>query len=177
MIDYSILAKSVEYYEARGYKQIESPWYIPRKISEITTPPGYPFFTIKEKDEVLVASGEQSLLSLYNLGHLPKGKFQTITPCFREESITQWNHKYFMKNELMITDFVNVGTLSSVIDDALSFFRQWVDVDVVDLKNGTFDIVYKNIELGSYGIRSCSFISWVYGTGVAEPRLSRAKGL
>ena len=36
-----------------------------------------------------------------------------------------------------------------------------------------YDIDYHGIELGSYGIRHCQFLNWIYGTGCAEPRLSK----
>lgn len=29
------------------------------------------------------------------------------------------------------------------------------------------------IELGSYGIRTCDYLEYIYGTGCAEPRLSQ----
>lgn len=180
MIDYQIISDSVKYYEHLGYERIESPWYIPRKISEVTAPSGYPFFTIQEKGDVLVASGEQSLLSLYNHGFLPKGRFQTITPCFREETVGVWNHKYFLKNELMITDSVTKKDLEDITEHAFSFFEKQLghgDLKLVQIDTDAFDIFYKNIELGSYGIRKCEFLTWVYGTGVAEPRLSRVKNL
>jgi len=32
---------------------------------------------------------------------------------------------------------------------------------------------YNGVELGSYGIRECKFLKWIYGTGCAEPRLSQ----
>lgn len=34
------------------------------------------------------------------------------------------------------------------------------------------DIVFRGIELGSYGIREHKYLKWVYGTGLAEPRFS-----
>lgn len=37
--------------------------------------------------------------------------------------------------------------------------------------------VRANLELGSYGIGSYKDYKWVYGTGLAEPRLSQAKNL
>jgi len=174
MIDYSILANSVEYYESHGYQRIESPWTVTKEISKVTSPPNASFFTIEEKKKVLVASGEQSLLYLYNKGFLPKGKWQTITPCFRDETFDSLHTKYFLKNELMITDSVNEATLISTIDDALNFFRQWApESKVKETGPKSYDIVYDDIELGSYGMRYCPFVKWVYGTGVAEPRFSR----
>lgn len=64
------------------------------------------------------------------------------------------------------------------------------DVHIVDVSNGKmeivenvdtsssfqypqYDLMYRDVELGSYGIRKCDFLTWVYGTGVAEPRLTR----
>ena len=178
MIDYSILASSVEYYETHGYKRIESPWTVTKEISKITAPTNASFFTIEEKNKVLVASGEQSLLYLYNKGFLPKGKWQTITPCFRDESFDALHTKYFIKNELMITDVVNESTLMSTIDDALNFIKQWIPgAEVKDMGNHSYDIVFQSIELGSYGLRACPFIQWVYGTGIAEPRFSKVLDL
>jgi len=178
MIDYQILSDSIDYYETKGFKRIESPWTVTKEISKITAPPNSTFFTIEEKKKVLVASGEQSLLYLYNKGFLPKGKFQTTTPCFRDELFDSLHTKYFIKNELMITDSVNQTTLASTVDDALSFFKKWLpDVEVKDTGNFSFDIVYQGIELGSYGMRKCSFICWIYGTGVAEPRFSKVLDL
>jgi hypothetical protein len=45
-----------------------------------------------------------------------------------------------------------------------------------EVSNTQVDIEFAGIELGSYGIRSCDFLDWVYGTGVAEPRLSSIMG-
>ena len=39
------------------------------------------------------------------------------------------------------------------------------------------DINFKDIELGSYGIRETEFLIFFYGTGCAEPRLSKCKNL
>ena len=32
---------------------------------------------------------------------------------------------------------------------------------------------YKDYELGSYGIRECEFLKWIYATGCAEPRIRK----
>ena len=86
-----------------------------------------------------------------------------------------------MKNELIITDKVDTENLDYVIKSAESFFRTKVDfpddIKIVEIPNdeGTiqYDIEYHGIELGSYGIRHCQFLNWIYGTGCAEPRLSK----
>jgi hypothetical protein len=177
MIDYSKISDSIFHYNKLGYQRIESPWTVTKAISDITAPPNTTYFTIEEKNKVLVASGEQSLLYLYNKGFLPKGKFQTITPCFRNDSFDEMHTKYFIKNELMITDDISYDSVTKIINDAYSFFKFFFknDVGLTTIKTGenSWDICYRNNELGSYGIRSCSFLNWIYGTGVAEPRLSK----
>jgi len=204
MIDYHIIAHSIDYYAAKGFQRIESPWTVTKSISGVTKPDGAGDFSIVEKNKVLVASGEQSFLYLYNKGFLPLGKFQTVTPCFRDEPFDTLHTKYFIKNELIITDDVSKEALKFIVESARAFFRQycllpkkndfWVHsprekddvlivdssdqiVETVDVNDSfqypSYDLKYRGIELGSYGIRQCEYLNWIYGTGVAEPRLSR----
>ena len=74
-----------------------------------------------------------------------------------------------------------VDYLSNMIDSAMNFYKTIVPnptlLEVFKTSIG-FDIHYydKNglaVELGSYGIRECEFLKWIYGTGCAEPRLSK----
>lgn len=176
MIDYSNISKSILYYEGLGYQRIESPWTVTEDISRITKPQEKEDYKISNKKKVLVASGEQSFLYLYLKGFLPKGKFQTVTPCFRDEVFDTFHTKYFMKNELIVTDFVDQNTLVQAMYDAKHFYDDVLgrSVDIVSTREG-FDLVYKGIELGSYGIRHCDFLSWIYATGCPEPRLSQVK--
>lgn len=177
MINYGIIHDSVNYYETVGFLRIESPWAVTRGISQITAPPNASYFTIQEKNKVLVASGEQSFLSLYNKSHLPKGQFQTITPCFRDEPFDALHTKYFIKNELIKTDSTGTNDLYQMIDYAYLFFSKYIkgcsELDIVNTGTLSYDILYQGVELGSYGIRECDFLTWIYGTGVAEPRLTR----
>jgi hypothetical protein len=178
MINYQHIHDSVQFYENAGFKRVESPWTVTEQISKITAPPGVCLFSIKEKNKVLVASGEQSFLALYNKGFLPKGKFQTVTPCFRDESFDSLHTKYFIKNELIRTDVVTEDALHDLIACSIMFFSGYFVNDIRELKvvetgKNMYDIVFKDVELGSYGIRKCDFLTWIYGTGVAEPRLSR----
>jgi hypothetical protein len=207
MIDYGIIQASIEHYEGHGFKRVESPWTIAETISGITKPEWAANFTVKEKNKVLVASGEQGFLAMYNKGFLPKGKFQTVTPCFRDDTFTPIHTKYFIKNELIATDDTSLHQLKKMVDAARDFFRQYClqpkfndgyvmstgerdDVVILVTVNGrnvvvdevntsdpyrypSYDLMYRGIELGSYGIRHCSFLTWIYGTGVAEPRLTR----
>lgn len=176
MIDYGIINDSIDFYGRRDFKRVESPWDVTAAISNITKPSWAKEFTIAEKNKVLVASGEQSFLAMYNKGFLPLGQFQTVTPCFRDEVFTPWNSKYFIKNELIKTDDTSKEALQWVIDVALLFFSTYCGTmaTVKKMDDETFDINVGDIEVGSYGIRKCEFLTWIYGTGVAEPRLSRA---
>lgn len=173
MIDYNIISKSVAYYEGRGFNRIETPWYVTQTVADITTPKTLRHFSIKENGKVLVGSGEQSFLYMLITGQLSPGRYQTITPCFRNDEVDLWHNKYFLKNELIETN-VTESKLEIVVSHALIFFRKYLpDAHFVKTPEG-FDIMWNNYELGSYGIRKYEYIQWIYGTGVAEPRLSNA---
>lgn len=189
MINYNVLHQSISYYDRAGYTRIEAPWLVTKAISDITRPPDASSYIVRKDDEkkekVFVGSAEQSFLYLINKGHLPaSGKFQSITPCMRNDSFDSIHTKYFIKNELII---YNVNGFEStkiipameqidiMISLAKSFFGQYVPfkhLAVLQTGKEAFDITYDGIEIGSYGIRKCSFCTWIYGTGVAEPRFS-----
>lgn len=65
-----------------------------------------------------------------------------------------------------------------MVNICLSFFEKELNtnLDIIKTDDG-FDINYKKYELGSYGIRSCEYLSWIYGTGLAEPRMTIIKNL
>ncbi len=123
-----------------------------------------------------MASAEQGFLYLQLKGFLAPGSYQAITPCFRDESFDETHTKYFMKNEIFITGVVSAENLNFVIRSCKTFFEEELghSVSIVPTKEG-FDLEFQGIELGSYGIRSCSFAKWIYATGCAEPRLTIAK--
>lgn len=188
MIDYNKISESVNYYESIGYTRIESPWLVSREVSDSTRPshkdPNDDYI-VNHNNKALVASGEQSLLYLNLKKFLPPGKYQTVTPCFRNESFDSLHSKYFVKNELMITDglFTRNGVLL-MIEDAKKFLDTYIqkkDLIIKQTSDLSYDINCKvningnveEIELGSYGIRSYGHLTWIYGTGLAEPRLSR----
>jgi hypothetical protein len=178
MIDYKIIHESNVYYEEKGFSRIEAPWTVSKPISDITKPESKQDFKIEYNQKVLVASGEQSFLYLYLKQFLPKGKFQTTTPCFRDEIFDSTHTKYFIKTELIDTKIVTTKSLDEMVNKSLTFFSKYLSKETlsIDKSEEGFDINYnfldKKYELGSYGIRECDFLSWVYGTGCAEPRLS-----
>lgn len=182
-INYKLLYQSQEYYlKHLGIKIIETPWVVPNNIMDITKPDVLKnkedYYSLKSAEKSLVASGEQSFLYMIINGYLTDGKYQTITPCFRHEQQKDFFHgKYFMKNELIYfgEKLVNENGLNEIIHFAKIYFEQFIGsgVKTVSVGENAFDIVYEDVELGSYGIRTFNGISWIYGTGCAEPRLSR----
>ena len=185
MINYQNLADSVEFYKECGYTSIEVPWTVTEYVDNITKPADRVHYQLMHNKKCLVASGEQGFLYLYLKDYLPKGKFQTITPCFRDEPYDLFHEKCFMKNELIITDDTSEKMLNKIIDDARAFFAKIIGCSIDELQiintstddTISLDINFKNIELGSYGIRETEFIKWIYGTGCAEPRLSKCKDI
>ena len=171
MIDYSIIDASIKHYENYGFSRIESPWTVTPNVSKITSPKNVSLNIIESKNKCLVGSAEQSFLYLMIKGFINKGLYQSVTPCFREESFDTIHTKYFMKNELIYIGEEN--KLKFIIDTALLFFRQYLPDAVVIKTEIGFDIVSGDYELGSYGNRQHEYLKWTYGTGVAEPRLSQ----
>lgn len=173
MINYNLIAESITYYEQFAFKRIETPWMVSKYVDEITKPDNVISFQLKHNAKCLVASGEQSFLYLYLKDFLPKGQFQTTTPCFRFESFDHLHSKYFIKNELIKTDIVNLIELDNIVEICLKFYMKYIpNVNIVKTNIG-YDIEYNGNELGSYGIRECEFLKWIYATGCAEPRLSK----
>lgn len=179
MINYQYINHSIDYYTDCGYTRIESPWTVSQAVSDITKPKDAKDFPLNRKgNKVLVASGEQSFLYLYLKGFLPKGSFQTVTPCFRDECFDALHTKYFIKNELIITDFnesTKIVLYEKLVEDALLFYDNYFPKDGLWIKRINHlccDINFYDDELGSYGIRQCDFLEWIYGTGSAEPRMT-----
>jgi hypothetical protein len=173
MIDYKIISDSIDYYEKWRFNRIESPWTVSEYVDNLTKPKGATPFQLKHNNKCLVASGEQSFLYLYLKDFLPKGQFQTTTPCFRLESFDYSHTKYFIKNELIKTDIVNNNELDKIVNICFDFFKIYIpEISIVKTDIG-FDIEYRGNELGSYGIRENDFLKWIYATGCAEPRLSK----
>lgn len=176
MINYNNIADSIDFYTSCGYQRIEAPWTVSEYVDDITRLKDRPHLQLKHNGKCLVASGEQSFLYLYLKEYLPLGKYQTVTPCFRFEPYNLYHEKTFIKNELIITDNVNAENLDKIISDAFNFFKSKLDkqelLKIVKADIG-YDIEYNGIELGSYGIRKNEYLTWIYGTGCAEPRLSK----
>ena len=196
MIDYERLGKAVGYYRNLGFQPVEAPWAVSYRAVDLTCPPDGKYYELKENTGrnkgYLVASGEQSFLQMILDGKLPKGRHQCLTPCFRGDILDELHHRWFMKLELIhylgdVDDHWDL-VAEELTDAAMGFFSQYlvaVEVPTVperdlDIPGTTWDICMDNprIELGSYGVRHHPLIgTWIYGTGLAEPRFSQALSL
>src|SRR3989338_657181 len=181
------MSHALRYYHKKGYKNVEkiTPWTVYEDISDITKHEDRRNFYFK--NDVIVASGEQSFLQMIKDSGIKPGKYSTYTPCFRDEDYIDDIHKqYFLKVELIewwyddsngSNHTENVEKLDETIKICKDFYSQYMQPDVIKTEDG-FDIVDKitGIEIGSYGIRSCIMhnkkITWIYATGLAEPRFT-----
>lgn len=172
-IDYRKLAAALEYYEPKGYAYLEVPWVVSREATTVTLPKDRHVTTSRIGD--LVGSAEQSFIELLLRGETIT-KACAITPCFRDEEVyDDLHHAYFMKLELINTD-ATLENLHAMITDAIGFLNQYLDVEIEETGENMFDIVSTKgrIELGSYGFRDAPFGRFIYGTGLALPRLDTA---
>jgi hypothetical protein len=176
-IDYVLLGEAQKFYAARGFQYIEAPWLVSTKATYPTKPPECKDFIIRSL--ALVGSGEQSFVQLMLDGNLEPGKYQTITPCFRDETtLSDSTRLGFMKLELIhISNSIN--DLKDMICHATKFMKMHADIRVQQMGyQNQYDIVTadeQQLELGSYGMREYEDLNWIYGTGCAEPRLSIAR--
>ena len=179
MINYNLLAAAKHAYEQMGYQYIEVPWLVSQGINDITRPYfAKPYIVTKgDKTKSLIASGEQGFLYLMAKGHLPRGKYQTITPCIRNDDFDETHVKYFMKLELINAHVQSYESELdySTVEDAMSFFKGFCEPGSISFvpTNPGWDLEYHGVEIGSYGYRSSRIGNWIYGTGLAEPRFSR----
>ena len=180
---------ALDFYSQR-FKRIEVPWAVSREAIAITRPQVVaPMYVSGGKELYPVGSAEQSFIQMkMDNPNGFTGKYVAFSPCFRsEEYLDETRLPYFCKVELGIFDNgVNDRNLDYVMHYALEFFSRYLK-DVQIVLNGeedpiavcpSYDIVSKDgIELGSYGIRYHPKVGrWVYGTGLAEPRLSYCLG-
>lgn len=172
-MDLRILADAQDYYSDLGYADTAVSWVIPWESYSVTMPrAAQPYGTL---GGYLVASAENSFLDLLRKGENP-GRAQAFSPCFRDELFDELHSPYFLKVELFEGRLPPTAeTALSVLADARGFFERYVSVDVVQEGELSWDLVEarSGIELGSYGVREIPGYSWVYGTGVALPRLQQ----
>lgn len=191
-LDYSMMHDAKKYYVDKGFKYLEVPWVVSSGAYNATAPKkGH-----VAKGMIPVASGEQSFMQLVLDGLLSPGKYCCITPCFRpwDNGLSREHVPQFIKLELIqyeIKDHKdNVAyyntSYEALKDAAFDLMVKSVPkIKIVKTKDDprlecithvSHDIETKSgLELGSYGIRSHPAIGyWIYGTGIALPRLTSA---
>lgn len=194
IIDYKLLAEAISFYESHGFKQIEVDYIIPsdemRWTPEIAKHDKS--FTLddgmfKHTPHELVGSAEQSFAMMISNGTLKPGRYMAVTPCFRfePEGYGIIHQMHFIKLELIIyEDFKDhyICEIMHLVDLCKTFYSFKLDNishKVISCNDeGAVDLMYNNIELGSYGSRVNGNIGWrkyIYGTGLALPRFSVAK--
>jgi hypothetical protein len=172
-IDWLKIFEAYKFYEKKYYKNVNTDWTVERIYTDVTKPIEINAVSLDNMD--LIGSAEQIFIKMMANGSISHGSFMALTPCFRNEPIVDALHrKYFMKLELLIAGEFLSEDFDKMIHQSLDFFSQYLPVDKIMTGHDQYDIVdsQKGIELGSYGIRQWNNMSWIYGTGIAEPRLS-----
>lgn len=130
--------------------------------------------------DTVVASAEQSFLQLEKDGSLNPGNWMALTPCYRDEIFDDTHLPVFLKLELMCLGKDGVYHTRSeamhLAEKMSKFFRKTygMPTHLVETEEG-WDVMYDNLELGSFGVRrTLTGKSYIYGTGLAEPRASIA---
>lgn len=195
-VDWSLLARAIQFYTSKGYRYVEVPWAVSRASVDITCP--NPAFAAEVNGlGCLVGSAEQSFLHLDLAGKLGRGKFCALTPCFRlGDTEDGLHHPYFMKVELYVNSNKGSGikteggagvdtsdeptfALLEMLSVVGQFNKSELGEEVERLSTTPteegVDVELNGIEIGSYGIRRHGDHVWVYGTGVADPRFSQAR--
>jgi hypothetical protein len=191
-VQYRRLADATDYYKEFGFEYIDAPWLVQQKVDHATKPPFvkpiHHHVSALNHTFHFAASGEQSFIQLqldaHRNGHKMEGRYQTITPCYRDEArIDAYRRIGFMKLELIDWSNTTETNLRQIVAASAGFFSRITEVKIIEndlTHEHGLDIVTKehDIELGSYGIRESEvggyIFRWVYATGLAEPRLSVA---
>lgn len=171
--DASGLAAAEIHYAQHGYQPVAVPWVISEAAYRATQPDGSEDYATL--GGYLAASGEQSLLQLMMDDWELPPMVQCITPCFRSEHHDPLHAPYFMKLELMVPEPKDsIRQLTGMREAAELFFDRRVghltELTWVLTAEGWDLETAEGIELGSYGVRRHGAFTWIYGTGLAQPR-------
>lgn len=171
--NFELIGQAQNFYSQHNFQPIAVPWVVDEKYIAETKPEGVAFYSTL--GGVLVSSAEQSFIQMLDKGWDEPGAYQATTPCFRDEDHDYLHSPYFMKTELFDNENVTEMRLDDMVDVALQFFSQLVPSVILPIGDGTYDIVgaKSGLELGSYGIRQRLHHEWIYGTGLALPRLEQ----
>lgn len=183
-IDYSKIGAAQKFYEhGCGYRNVKTQWITSTAAVQVTLPPARrPQSAL---DGCLVGSGEQGFIQMMMDDALLPGKYQTATPCFRDEpAYSETTLPWFFKVELISylgslevsRESASRGTRDVLYDalQCMEYIAQSNTKFKIVVTDEGYDIMCNDIELGSYGYRSWENHLWIYGTGIAEPRFTLA---
>lgn len=166
---YTRVSKAIQHYQDKGYKWIDTPWYVNQEAFLATYPGTRPAVGVCDLG-FLVGSAEQGFIQLMQRGDLLPGKYVSAGPCFRFEDLDRpFHHPYFFKVELIV---VGSRDYQEMLYDA----KEFLGGVIINTTEG-LDLQLGGLEIGSYGYRVVGDLVWAYGTGLAEPRYSDAKEL
>lgn len=172
--DWGRLARALAFYQKAGFLRVELDWHAPKEICALTCSDDSRMYTFD--GDYLVGSAEQSFIHSQKLGTLPKGRYVSLTPCFRREpKVTETHLLQFMKVELFASHDASPELALEFAHLARRFMEEETshDVNLVMTAEG-YDLEIGGIEVGSYAARTIDGMSWTCGTGLAEPRFSTA---
>lgn len=181
-IDTDLVFKALQFYQT-NFNLIKVPMCVGFESILHTLPKGrIPLLRDNSDDPqectYYVGSAEQSFIEMYSQGKIGKGYYAAITPCQRNEQEDETHFTIFLKLELII---IGHHCLPEMLSHVKMFLEsEDIDWKVVpsDNKETEVDIEVNNIEVGSYGINVMpDGTPYTYGTGIAEPRLSYARGV
>lgn len=189
-IDWALMCDALETYRKYGYTYIETPWIVHRSATLSTLPPDSAACELTAQNPLhgnfhrygdLTGSAEQGFVQLLLDGFLAPGKWVSAGPCFRmEKKIDALHQPYFFKVELM--RLLAPGQTRWALDHLADTLHDAMDCmssltkrapEMVSTDQG-FDLEIDGIEVGSYGVRRHANHVWIYGTGLALPRISQA---
>lgn len=179
-IEWKLLAQAQEYY-SQFYLYQETPFLVPEEYSRETKPHNDRSFVLtqhlfEKQPQELVGSAEQGFIYLAQNNFLLAERLFSISPCFRTERYDSWHQPWFMKLELFHLSS-DINDVESMINHALAFYQSLSEGEysIIQTSEKSWDINLNHIEIGSYGLRELSNLSFIYGTGLALPRFSQAR--
>lgn len=174
-VDWKRLAAALDWYEAAGFRKVSLPWHARQDVIDVTCPSPDRCYRLQGVG-TLVGSAEQSFMQAQFDGLLSKGRWVSLTPCFRHEPVFDvLHHPYFMKVEL----YSNEGGHDGLDVELAGIARRFMEtqgahgIETVRTDVG-YDLEIGGIEVGSYSTREHAGHVWTCGTGLAEPRFSQA---
>lgn len=180
-INTDLIASALQFYK-KDFKLISVPMCVGFESILHTLPKGrIPLLRDNtdspQEDTYYVGSAEQGFIEMHSQGKLWNGYYAALTPCQRNEQEDESHYTIFLKLELII---VGQHALPEMLTYVKTFLEQedfdWVVVPS-DCKDNEVDIEVNGVEVGSYGINVMpDGTPYTYGTGIAEPRLSYARG-